>query len=101
MRRQWHEPDTSAQVIVGRMEPVIPYSNEIEANSVIERLVWHLLSINRRRERGRSISQRIREEEKADAGHESEKFVGPLWRAARRIKPHVRFAGGQTRLAGI
>jgi precorrin-4 methylase len=48
MRRQWHEPDTSAQVIVGRTKPVIPYSNETEANSVIELLVWHLLSINRR-----------------------------------------------------
>jgi hypothetical protein len=36
------------KVIVGRTKPVIPYSNEIEANSVIERLVWHLLSINRR-----------------------------------------------------
>jgi hypothetical protein len=35
-------------VIVGRAKLVIAYSNEIEANSVTERLVWHLLSINRR-----------------------------------------------------
>jgi hypothetical protein len=86
-------------VIVGRAKLVIAYSNEIEANSMVMRLVRHLLSIGDESAVVRS-ARGSTEEEKVDPGH----GLQNLWirsREQRAVPNPVRFAGGQTPSASI
>jgi hypothetical protein len=66
---------------------------------MVVRLVRHLLLINRRTERGRSTSQRSKEEEvvvEVEAGRELQNLR--IRSREQRAAPNpVRFTGGQTR----
>ena len=66
-------------MIVGRAKPVIAYSNEIEADSVVVRLVRHLLSIIGDESAVVRSARGSTEEEKVDAEHELEN----LWMYSR------------------